>query len=164
MPYPGSYLWRLRQEVGHTLVLMPGAMVVLQRDDGQVLLTKRGDDSSWCLPAGAAEAGSSFTRTAIDEVREETGIRISEKDLIPFASLSDAELHTIQYPNGDVTHCFALCFLARSWDGEPRPDGDETTEMRFVDPGAAPEPVHPPTSHALELLAAYLSSGVFQVR
>jgi hypothetical protein len=39
--YRGSYLWRLRQAVGHDLVLMPGAMVALERDDGRILLTKR---------------------------------------------------------------------------------------------------------------------------
>jgi 8-oxo-dGTP pyrophosphatase MutT (NUDIX family) len=67
-----SYLWRLRQAVGNDLVLMPGAMVALQREDGRVLLTKRADDGTWCLPAGAAEAGGSFARTAIDELAEET--------------------------------------------------------------------------------------------
>lgn len=54
---------------------MPGAMVVLLRDDGHVLLTKRGDDGTWCLPAGAAEVGGSFAQTAIDELAEETGRR-----------------------------------------------------------------------------------------
>jgi 8-oxo-dGTP pyrophosphatase MutT (NUDIX family) len=164
VPHAGSYLWRLRQEIGNALVLMPGAMVALQRADGSVLLTKRTDDGSWCLPAGAAEVGGSFARTAVAEVREETGIRIAESDLVPFGCLSQAEAHTIHYPNGDVTHCFALCFLARAWDGNPRPDRSESTEVRFVGLNAVPEPVHPPTAWALELLAAYLGTGVFQVR
>ena len=164
MGYRDSYLWRLRQAVGHDLVLMPGAMVALQRSDGQVLLTKRTDDGTWCLPAGAAEPGGSFARTAIEELAEETGIEVSQRDLIPFGCLSEAEAHTIRYPNGDVTHCFALCFLARAWQGDPRPDQAEATEVRFADLATLPEPLHPPTAHALELLAAYLSSGSFQVR
>jgi 8-oxo-dGTP pyrophosphatase MutT (NUDIX family) len=163
MPFLDSYLWQLRQAVGHDLVLMPGAMVALRRDDGQVLLTKRADDGSWCLPAGAAETGGSFVRTAVDELSEETGIHVSEADLVPFASLSEAALHTIHYPNGDVTHCFAICFLAKRWEGSPRPDLDESIEVEFVELGAVPEPVHPPTAHALRLLAAYLDSGAFQV-
>lgn len=118
MPYRDSYLWRLRQAVGHDLVLMPGAMVALQREDQRVLLTRRTDDGTWCLPAGAAEAGGSFARTAIDELAEETGVQVSESDLVPFGCFSEAEVHTITYPNGDVTHCFAMC----SW----RPDGRET--------------------------------------
>lgn len=143
---------------------MPGAMVAVQRDDRRVLLTRRADDGTWCLPAGAAEPGGSFARTAIDELAEETGIRVSEGDLVPFGCLSEAEAHTIRYPNGDVTHCFALCFLTRTWQGEPRPDKTETTAVEFVDLDALPEPLHPPTANALGLLAAYLRSGSFQVR
>jgi 8-oxo-dGTP pyrophosphatase MutT (NUDIX family) len=164
MPYRDSYLWRLRQRVGHELVLMPGAMVALQRDDRQILLTKRTDDGTWCLPAGAAEPGGSFARTAIDELAEETGITVVESDLIPFGCLSEAEAHTIHYPNGDVTHCFALLFLARAWQGDPHPDQEESTEAKFVDLGSPPEPLHGPTDRALELLRTYLSSGSFQVR
>ncbi len=164
MAYRDSYLWRLRQAVGNELVLMPGAMVALQREDGRVLLTKRADDGTWCLPAGAAEAGGSFARTAIDELAEETGVEVPERDLVPFGCLSEAEAHTIHYPNGDVTHCFALLFLARAWQGDPRPDGEELTEARFFDLGTLSEPLHSPSAHALGLLAAYLSSGAFQVR
>jgi 8-oxo-dGTP pyrophosphatase MutT (NUDIX family) len=161
--YVDSYLWRLRQTVGNELVLMPGAMVALLRDDGQVLLTKRGDDGTWCLPAGAAEAGGSFARTAIDELAEETGVEVAEADLVPFASLSEAEKHTVHYPNGDITHCFAVCFLAKSWRGDPRPDGDESTAVRFVSLDRVPEPVHSPTALALKLLQTYLHTGVFQL-
>lgn len=49
---------------------MPGAMVALQRDDLRILLTKRTDDGTWCLPAGAAEPGGSFARTAIEELAD----------------------------------------------------------------------------------------------
>jgi 8-oxo-dGTP pyrophosphatase MutT (NUDIX family) len=162
--YQDSYLWRLRQAVGNDLVLMPGAMVALQREDGCVLLTKRADDGTWCLPAGAAEPGGSFARTAIDELAEETGVEVAERDLIPFGCLSEAELHTIHYPNGDITHCFAVLFVARSWRNDPRPDGEESTEAGFFDLCALPEPLHIPTEHALDLLSAYLGSGTFQVR
>jgi len=162
--YEGSYLWKLRQAIGHDLVLMPGAMVALRRDDGGVLFTKRADDETWCLPAGAAEPGGSFARTAIEELAEETGVDVSESELVPFGCLSEAEAHTIHYPNGDVTHCFALCFLAETWTGEPRPDRAETLEVGFADPRTPPEPLHRPSSVALELLDAYVRSGRFQVR
>ncbi len=164
MPFVDSYLWRLRQAVGNELVLIPGAMVALQRDDGQVLFTKRADDGSWCLPAGAAEVGGSFAQTAIDELAEEAGVDVAREDLVPFASLSEANEHTIRYPNGDVTHCFAICFLAKRWRGDPRPDHDESTAVRFAALGSAPEPLHPPTARALDLLQAYLDTGAFQLR
>jgi 8-oxo-dGTP pyrophosphatase MutT (NUDIX family) len=142
---------------------MPGAMVALLRDDGRVLLTKRADDGTWCLPAGGAEPGGSFAQTAIDELAEEAGVEIYERDLVPFGCLSEAEAHTIRYPNGDLTHCFALCFLATSWRGDPRPDPAETTDVEFFETEALPEPIHPPTARALGLLEAYQRTRTFQV-
>ena len=130
----------------------------------RVLLTKRADDGTWCLPAGAAEPGGSFARTAIDELAEETGVEVSERDLIPFGCLSEAEAHTIHYPNGDVTHCFALLFLARTWQGDLGPT--RRSRPRPSSSTWAPFPTRStlPPAHALELLAAYLRSGSFQVR
>jgi len=150
--------------VGSELVLMPGAMVVLQRDDGQVLLTKRADDGTWCIPAGAAEIGGSFARTAVDELAEEAGVDVAEEDLVPFASLSEAENHTNRYPNGDLTHCFALCVLVKKWRGDPRPDHSESTAVKFVPLDDLPEPMHPASFRALDLLRAYLNTGTFQLR
>lgn len=43
-----------------------------------------------------------------------------------------AEAHTIRYPNGDVTHCFALLFLARRWRGEPEPNREEANRGGFL--------------------------------
>jgi 8-oxo-dGTP pyrophosphatase MutT (NUDIX family) len=83
------------------------------------------------LPAGAAEPGGSFARTAIDELARETGIKVSEADLVPFGCLSEAEAHTIHYPNGDVTQCFALCFLATALEGDAHPNGEEATEAKL---------------------------------
>jgi 8-oxo-dGTP pyrophosphatase MutT (NUDIX family) len=163
VPFEGSYLWRLRQKVGADLVLIPGAMVFLVRDDGAVLFTRRVDNGMWCLPAGGAEVGGSFASTAVTELLEETGVVLDPADLVPFASLSAAELHTITYPNGDVSHCFAMLFLARRWSGEPRPDGEETTEMMWADPASPPSPLEPPAIHAVELFRAYQREGFFQL-
>ncbi|HUC01095.1 MAG TPA: NUDIX domain-containing protein [Solirubrobacterales bacterium] len=164
MGYAGSYLWQLRQAVGNDLILMPGAMVALLDDDGRVLMTRRTDDGTWCLPAGAAEPGGSFAQTAIDELAEETGLTVKEEDLVPFGSLSEAALHTIDYPSGDVTHCFALLFLARSWAGELELDPQEAVEAKFAELGSPPAPLHEPTAHALDLLHEFLASGRFQLR
>lgn len=163
LAFVDSYLWRLRQKVGSALVLMPGAMVVLERSDGRILLTKRSDTGDWCLPAGAAETGGSFARTAIDELAEEAGVDVLAQDLIPFGCPSEADTHTIRYPNGDVTHCFAMCFLVRNWEGDPRPDRDESIAVRFADPSDLPEPMHEPSASALALLRAYAECGIFQV-
>ena len=163
MSFEGSYLWRLRRKVGHDLVLQPGAAVAAQREDGKVLFIRRGDNGVWSLPGGAAEEGGSFARTAVDELREETGLVVEEADLIPVACFSDAERHTLHYPNGDVAHYFSMFFLARRWEGEPVPDGEESLEVRFADPTEPPRPFEVSTARAVELLLAYLRTGAFQV-
>lgn len=142
---------------------MPGAMVVLQREDGRVLITRRTESREWCLPAGAAEEGGSFAATGLAEVTEEVGIELATQDLIPYGSLSAAETHTIKYPNGDLTHCFALLFVVRAWDGSPRPDGEEVDEVAFIELDDLPEPMMAPAREALRLFGEYLISGQFQL-
>jgi 8-oxo-dGTP pyrophosphatase MutT (NUDIX family) len=163
VPFEGSYLWRLRQKVGSRTVLIPGAMVFLVREDGVVLFTRRVDNGLWCLPAGGAEEGSSFAGTALTELREETGVTVDPTELVGFGCLSEAELHTITYAGGDVSHCFAMLFLARRWKGDPRPDGVETKEMRWSDPAGPPTPLEPPAAIALDLFRAHLRDGSFQI-
>src|SRR5579863_9872180 len=133
MPYVGSYLWKLRQRVGHDLVLAPGASLLVVDEKDRVLLTCRTDNGIWCMPGGAAEIGGSFASTAVAELKEETGLVVEEKDLIPFACISRPEIHTLTYPSGDVTHCFAMWFLVRTWNGTLADSPDEVTRMEFFD-------------------------------
>jgi 8-oxo-dGTP pyrophosphatase MutT (NUDIX family) len=136
---------------------------VLVVDDADRILFQRSRDSGlWELPAGAAEPGGSFRSTAVRELYEETGLTVVEDDLVPFASLSEADLHTLTYPNGDVLHCFALCFEARRWTGNLTPDPDEVLALAFFD--EPPTDLHPPTRVVLELYDAYRTSGTFQAR
>ena len=133
MGFEGSYLWRLRQKVGTDLVLVPGA-----------------------------EEGAGFAATAAAELREETGAVVAPEALRPFGCLSRPELHTIEHENGDVTHCFAMCFWAERWSGELRGDEEEVRELGFCPLEALPQPLHAPSAAGLELFAEHLRSGEFQ--
>lgn len=166
MGFVGSYLWRLRQRVGHDLVLVPGASVVVLNPADEVLLLQRSDDGDWCLPGGGAEENSSFRSTAQAELEEESGLRVELDELIPFASISEPDIHVLSYPNGDVSHCFAMLFVVADWTGDPaslRYD-DESTDLRFFPRRELPMPIAPATAFGMELYAEYLTTGSFQAR
>lgn len=165
MPFVDSYLGRLRQSVGHELLLCPGAQVVVLRNDDAVLLQRRADNGVWEIPAGSCEPGQSFVEAAVAELREETGIRASADQLEAFASYSDPEGHHLVYPNGDEVHAFALCFLLRGDSFQIRPEDTEATHHVWHPLEAPlPQPVHPPTREVLRLLHAYLVTRAFQAR
>ncbi|MET7277157.1 NUDIX domain-containing protein [Kribbella sp. NPDC005582] len=160
MTYEGSYLWEVRQQVGSRLLLTPGAQVLAVDGDSRILFQRSRDSGLWELPAGASEPGDSFRTTAARELLEETGLVVSPESLVPFASLSRGDLHTVTYPNGDVLQCFSLCFEARSWSGTLQAEAAEVLELAFF--AEPPEDLHPPTRFVLGLYDAFLSSGNFQ--
>ncbi|MEU9604336.1 NUDIX domain-containing protein [Streptomyces sp. NPDC048057] len=164
MGYIGSYIWSLRQEVGHRRLLVPGAQVLLVDEEGRALFQQRADNGLWEIPAGACEEGGDFADAAVREVKEETGLVVRREDLVPFASLSDPEVHTLTYPNGDVTHCFALCFAARAWSGELSPGLDEVRQADFHPLDRAPQPLLPSTAVVLEMFHEHTATGRFQAR
>lgn len=142
---------------------MPGASVaVLDRRD-QVLLIRRSDTAEWCMPGGAAEEGSSFASTAVKELAEETGLRVKAGELTAFACISDPAVHTLRYPNGDVTHCFALWFLTRAPSDELRGQSEEVQNIGFFDLANLPQPMLNASALAARMLAAYNRTGEFQV-
>ncbi|MER8041665.1 NUDIX domain-containing protein [Streptomyces sp. NPDC094032] len=164
MGYVGSYIWSLRREVGGRKLLVPGAQVLLLDAEGRGLFQQRADTGVWELPAGACEEDGDFADAAVREVAEETGLRVDRADLVAFGSLSDPAVHTLTYPNGDVTHCFALCFVTRRWSGELSPGADEVRRAEFRPLGDPPGPLHPPTRVVLSMYQAFEQEGRFQAR
>ncbi|MET8701363.1 NUDIX domain-containing protein [Kitasatospora sp. NPDC058032] len=164
MGYVGSYVWSLRQKVGGRTLLVPGAQVLLIDAAGRGLFQQRADNGVWELPAGACEEDGGFAEAAVREVAEETGLRVAKEDLVAFGSLSDPALHTVTYPNGDVNHCFALCFAATRWSGELSPGADEVRRAEFRPLDDLPAPLHPPTRVVLEMYRAFLTDGRFRAR
>lgn len=164
MPYQGSYLWRLRQLVGPRLLLVPSAQVLLIDEADRVLLERDVATRLWCLAAGACEEGGSFASTAVAELREETGLEVSEAELTPFACLSDPAVHVVRYRHGDMNHYFAMCFEARTWRGDLLPEPDEVSELGFFALDELPAELFPPTAAVIELYEEYRRTGQFQAR
>lgn len=58
------------------------AKVVIQSDQGHVLLVKPDYKKTWQFPGGFAEIGESPLQAAVREVKEELGLDIDETDLL----------------------------------------------------------------------------------
>ncbi len=76
--------------------MSPGAAALIQDDAGRVLLIRGTDNGEWALPAGGMELGERIDQTVVNEVYEETGLRVEPARLIGVYS---ARLYWATYPN-----------------------------------------------------------------
>ena len=110
---------------------------------GLVLLTRRPAGKPlaglWEFPGGKVEGGEDPEDAAIRELREELGIDIAKKDLVPltFASHAYADFHLLM-----------PVFLCRRWRGEVTPL--EGQEIAWVEPGGLHHYEMPPADEPLK--------------
>jgi 8-oxo-dGTP pyrophosphatase MutT (NUDIX family) len=96
-------------------------------EQGRIFLTRRADNSQWCLPGGGMESGESVTEACEREVWEETGLRIHVKRLVGVYSHPD---QLVVYPDGNKAHIVALHFEAEVIGGTPALS-NETTDFGY---------------------------------
>lgn len=72
---------RFRAELGY-ITPKVGVSAAIFNPKGEILLVRRTDDLSWCLPSGWAEVNETPQQSLAREVREETGLIVDIKDLI----------------------------------------------------------------------------------
>lgn len=130
-----SYIEAIRSRVGKRKIFLAYASVVLRSQEGGVLLQRRTDFDAWGLPGGILELGESLRDCAHRELHEETGLTSGKLSLVGVYSDPQWE---VEYPNGDQVQQFTVCFQGRVAGGEMRPDGVETSDQRFFDPGEIP--------------------------
>ena len=136
-----GYIMDLRKIVGHRPLLQVGASVIVEDDQGRVLLQKRTDNHWWGYAGGSTELDERVEDAAARELLEETGLIAGKLEL--FGVFSGKELHYI-YPNGDEVSNVDIVFLCKEYTGSLRLDGEESEELRFFEPGKLPENLSPP--------------------
>ncbi|RMG69682.1 MAG: NUDIX domain-containing protein [Bacteroidetes bacterium] len=152
-----GYIKRIRQKVGHDLIIHPAVRVVVENEEGEILAIMRRDHGRIGLIAGALEEGESLPECAAREVREETGLEV--RDLILIGLSSNPRRETVQYPNGDRVRYVTAEFFTRSWSGQLKPeDLDEVVSAAFVAPDALAA-LPPNERSALESLAHFRATG-----
>jgi len=155
-----SYLGKLRAKVGSGTILVPGARVVVTREDGHVLMQHRSDFDVWGIPGGNAEEGEDLESIAIRETLEETGIRIW--NLLPFGFGSDPAFETVTFPNGDVCQFFAMMFYTSHYEGTPIVADDESKAVEWIDPSNLPVML-PNMRRSIEAFQEFERTRVFQM-
>jgi 8-oxo-dGTP pyrophosphatase MutT (NUDIX family) len=129
------YIKRLRELVGHELLVLPSAAVLPRHDDGRILLVRIIDTDQWALIGGAIEPDESPHEAAVREAREEAGVEVT---LGPILGVIGGPAFRITYPNGDETSYVSTVFDARVTGGTLRADGDETSDVGWFDPAHLP--------------------------
>ncbi len=70
-----------------------GVNAIIRNEKGQFLLEKRKDDHSWCIIGGWCEPQLSPEQNIIKEVREETGLEVSQMEMVHIFSRTANDLY-----------------------------------------------------------------------
>src|SRR5262245_27982217 len=140
----------LRRLVGTRPLILPGTSVVVVDPVGRILLMERADTGGWGLPGGFMEPGESFEEAGIREVREETGIDVTDLELL--GVFSGAEYY-YRYPHGDEVYNVTAAYIAHlPPNAVPRAaDPAESLQTRFFPIDNLPDDVISPERPILDV-------------
>lgn len=123
-----EYVLSLRERIGTDLLLLPTVAVLARDELGRLLLVRHVESGRWATVGGAIEPDESPVDAAIRETQEETVIVAIGRLL---TALGGPE-YRLTYPNGDQCSVVSLVYEATVTGGEPRPDDDETSDVRWL--------------------------------
>jgi mutator protein MutT len=141
-----NYIQWIREQVGHEPIILNFAAAIIQNEQGEILLQKRGDSKGWGLPGGAIELGESAEDAMRREVFEETGLRVKVEDFLGVYTRYFSE-----YPNGDQAQSIAFFFICSIDSGTLHIDHNdgETLDLQFFPPESAPRLYNQQSQEAL---------------
>jgi 8-oxo-dGTP diphosphatase len=122
------YLRRLREQVGQELLLIPAVAVLPWDEDGRLLLARERETRLWQTVGGSVEPDESPHEAALREAMEEAGVTVQ---IDRIRTVVGGSQFRMSYPNGDLVAYLSTVFDAHVVDGEPRADGDETSEVAW---------------------------------
>ncbi|AGK96456.1 NUDIX hydrolase [Clostridium pasteurianum] len=124
-----NYILKLRKIVGQRPLIQCGACIIIN-DNNKIIFQLRTDNKKWGLPGGSIELGEKVEETAIREVKEETGLLISLKDLKLFGVFSGERQHYV-YPNRDEVYNVVTVFTTSVYSGQLCMDNKESMFLQF---------------------------------
>lgn len=117
----------------HTQLRLGCSATLFDESRARVLLTRRKDNGSWCLPGGMIEAGESVSEGCAREFLEETGLKVR---VLRLTGVYSDPHQVVVYP--DDTHAFivVLNFDVELIEGELKLT-NETTGIDWFPVGEA---------------------------
>lgn len=123
-----DFILGLRAKIGNDLLEVPTASGLVFDDDNRVLLIRHSENGLWSLPGGMIEPYESPTDAAIREVYEETGVHIR---ITAVVGVFGGPEYSVTFANGDRLSYIMTAFRGERISGEPRSDGDETSDVGY---------------------------------
>lgn len=136
-----DYILDLRKFVGHRPLLQVGASVIVEDNEGRILLQLRSDNHCWGYPGGSVELDEVVEEAAKRELREETGLIANHMEL--FGIFSGPDTHYI-YPNGDEVSNIDIVYLCCDFEGTLKCQRGEVDDLRFFAAHQLPANISPP--------------------
>src|SRR5262245_46644080 len=124
---PSDYVARLRQRIGHDLLVLPSVTGVVRDKEDRILLVNHSDSRTWVAPGGSIDPDESPADAVAREVYEETGILVEPVRILGVYAGPNFQVH---YNNGDLTSYVMTVFECSYSGGRLQPDGAETLECR----------------------------------
>ena len=142
-----GYIMDLRKTLGHRPLLQVGASVIVEDENGRILLQRRSDNHLWCYAGGSVELDEEVEAAAKRELLEETGLVANRLTL--FGVFSGKATHYV-YPNGDEVSNVDIVYLCDDYDGDLRCQAEEVEELRFFEIDKLPDDLWAPVKKTLE--------------
>ncbi|MFF3375995.1 NUDIX domain-containing protein [Streptomyces sp. NPDC002680] len=121
-----------------SMTVLVAAVIVHDRAADRVVLLRRGPNARfgqgmWDLPMGKSEPGEPITETAVRELHEETGLRVTPESLKVAHLVHGAQ--GAETPNGYLT----IVFATHTWTGEPENrEPEKHAEVCWAEVGVLP--------------------------
>lgn len=110
-----DYINRIRSKLGTDKFIHPGARIIIENKNGEVLFIERLDNGNIGIPAGSIEENETIEECIKREVREETGLTILDLEVIGIST--NPTLETVKYLNKDEIQYFTIEFYSNKWSG-----------------------------------------------
>ena len=122
-----EYYKEMRKYVGHRPLILPGSLVIILNEDGEILLQER-KPGVFGLPGGLMDLGESYEDTAVREVFEETGLTVKDLKLCNVFSGSE---YYLKIENGDEFYSVTAVYKTDNYEGELRNNPLEGVNLAF---------------------------------